>query len=123
MFFLAGQALHILKRAGMAVRSKSNPIRSRREFLRLFWDVLLIRTVLCASAFWVALQNPQSLARLTHTWELPPDLSLRWSAGTALMFGYFADSIFDWIASRIPIFRREMPAVADMEQSNGRIPP
>ena len=111
--YLLGQFVHILKRAGMAVRSKSNRIRSRSEFISFNWDALLIRVVLCSGLFWVLLMNPRSLTRIFTllgagiTADIPVDL------GTALIFGYFADSILDWVVNRIPFLQKELPAWND----------
>lgn len=109
--YLLGQCVHILKRAGMAVRSKSNSIRSRSAFVAHCWDALLVRLVLCAGLFWWLLADPRSLARVLALCgvHLAPDFSM--GLGTALIFGYFADSVLDWLVSRIPILQKELPAV------------
>lgn len=109
--YLLGQIVHILKRASMAVRSKSNSIHSRFEFIAFYWDVLLVRVVLCAGLFWVLLTNPRGLTKLFamlgagFTADIPVDL------GTALIFGYFADSVLDWLFSKIPMLQKELPAL------------
>lgn len=111
--YLLGQLIHILKRAGMAVRSKSNRISSRLEYVALHWDALLVRVVLCAGLFWVFLTDPQSVTRVLVllgaglTADLPVD------GGSALIFGYFADSVLDWIVSKIPLLQKDLPAWND----------
>lgn len=109
--YLMGQFVHILKRAGMAVRSKSNRIATRLEFIAFNWDVLLIRVVLCAGFFWVLLTNPHGLTRILTLFGagIPADVSV--DLGSALIFGYFADSVLDWIVSKIPWLQKELPAV------------
>ena len=42
VFYFLGFATYVLKRAGMAVRGP-NAVASRRQYIRLHWDVLLIR--------------------------------------------------------------------------------
>jgi hypothetical protein len=112
LMFLAGQGVHILKRAGMCVRSPANAVTSRRQFVRLHWDALLIRGALCAGIFAVALDEPALLSRLAGAMGVSADLSLRMNPGTSLVFGYFADSVLDWLASHIPVLQREVPTVA-----------
>lgn len=115
--YLLGQLVHIQKRAGMAVRSKSNRIRSRVEFIAFNWDVLLVRVALCAGLFWVLLTNPRGLTRIFLLFgaEIPADISV--DLGTALIFGYFADSVLDWIVSKIPWLQKELPAWNDPGQA------
>ncbi len=109
LLYLLGQFVHMLKRAGMAVRSKSNRIRSRFEFIAFNWDALLIRVVLCAGLFWVLLTNPRGLTRILSLLgsDLTVDVSV--DLGTALIFGYFADSVLDWMVSKIPFLQKELP--------------
>ncbi len=111
VLYLLGQFVHMLKRAGMAVRSKSNRIRSRIEFIAFNWDALLVRVVLCAGLFWVLLTNPRSLTRILNLLgsDLTADVSIDF--GTALIFGYFADSVLDWVVSKIPSLQKELPAL------------
>ena len=108
--YLLGQLVHILKRAGMAVRSKSNSIHTRFEFIAFQWDVLLVRIVLCAALFWVLLTNPHGLTRIFRLVgaDVPLDISV--DLGTALILGYFADSVLDWLVSKIPMLQKELPA-------------
>ena len=108
--YLLGQFLHILKRAGMAVRSKSNSIRSRVAFITFSWDVLLVRVVLCAGLFAALLTNPHGVTKLIGMLGtgIPVDISV--DSGTALIFGYFADSVLDWLVSKIPMLQKELPA-------------
>lgn len=107
--FAAGMAIHVLKRAGMTVRSQNNAVRTRGEFIKIFWDVLVVRATLCAALFWIVLEQPALLGRLAQFFGTAQILELRLNSGTALIFGYFADSILDWVASHVPIFQRELP--------------
>ena len=116
VLYLLGQFVHILKRAGMAVRSKSNCIRSRIEFIAFNWDVLLIRVVLCAGLFWVLVTNPRGLTRIFMLLGAGITADISVDFGTALIFGYFADSILDWVVSRIPFLQKELPAWNDPGQ-------
>ncbi len=111
--YLLGQFVHMLKRAGMAVRSKSNRIASRVEFIAFNWDALLIRVVLCAGLFWVLLTNPRGLTRIIMLFgaNVAADFSI--DLGSSLIFGYFADSILDWMVSKVPLLQKELPAWND----------
>jgi hypothetical protein len=108
--YLLGQLLHVLKRAGMAVRSKSNSIRSRVEFIVFSWDALLVRVVLCAGLFAALLTNPHGLTRLFALLGAGITADIFVDPGTALIFGYFADSVLDWLVSKIPMLQKELPA-------------
>src|SRR5262249_21153214 len=44
--FAAGQWLFILKRMALALRSPMNGVKTRKQYLLLNWDVLLIRSAL-----------------------------------------------------------------------------
>lgn len=113
LLFAAGQTAHILKRASMAVRSKTNSIRSRREYFVFCWDILLIRIALCSSLFCWALYRPDFIRHLVELLGVNLQVDFRIDTGTALVVGYFADSILDWMVSRIPLLQRELPPVSD----------
>jgi hypothetical protein len=107
--YLLGQFLHVLKRAGMAVRSKSNSIRSRIEFIAFSWDALLVRVVLCAGLLAALLTNPRGLTKLMAMLGAGITADISVDPGTALIFGYFADSVLDWLVSKIPMLQKELP--------------
>ncbi len=109
--YLLGQFLHVLKRAGMAVRSKSNSIRSRIEFIAFSWDALLVRVVLCAGLLAALLTNPRGLTKLMAMLGAGITADISVDPGTALIFGYFADSVLDWLVSKIPMLQKELPTL------------
>jgi len=109
--YLVGQFLHILKRSGMAVRSKSNSIRTRMEFIVFSWDALFVRVVLCAGLFAAFLTNPSGLTKLMAILGAGIAANISVDPGTALIFGYFADSMLDWLVSKIPMLQKELPAL------------
>ncbi len=111
ILYLLGQIVHILKRAGMTVRSKSTSIHSHFEFIAFYWDVLLVRVVLCAGLFWVLLTNPRGLTELFAMLGAGITADISVDLGTALIFGYFADSVLDWLVSKIPMLQKELPAL------------
>jgi hypothetical protein len=107
--FVFGQSLHILKRAGMAVRSKTNSIRSRVEFVAFCWEALLVRLVLCSGLFAALQTNPHGLTKLLTLIGVQISAEIPVDPGTALIFGYFADSVLDWLVSKIPVLQKELP--------------
>ena len=114
--FALGQAVHILKRAGMAVRSKKDPPRTRREFLRRHWDAIAVRAALCSALFWLAKQRPELLALLAAAIGAPP-VELPLTGATALIFGYCADSLLDWLVSRVPSLQKDLPEMEDARET------
>ncbi len=95
----------------MAVRSKSNCIHSRRAFIAFYWDALLVRVALCTGLFWVLLTNPRGVARILSLLGVNIAADISVDFGTALIFGYFADSVLDWLVSKIPFLQKELPAL------------
>ncbi|HWQ03151.1 MAG TPA: hypothetical protein VNL38_01605 [Candidatus Nitrosotenuis sp.] len=114
--FALGQAVHILKRAGMAVRSKKNPLRTRREFLRRHGDAIAVRAALCSALFWLLKQRPELLAQFLLALGAPP-MELPLTGATALIFGYCADSLLDWLVSRVPSLQKDWPGVEDANET------
>jgi len=96
--FLAGQLLFVLKRSASAIRSKLNPIATRRAFFVANWDLLLIRCALEAPIFYVYRHyDVNSVLSLFTTWQVP--FHIPQSAMTAFLFGYLADSLLDWFGA------------------------
>jgi hypothetical protein len=122
LLFCAGQAIHVLKRAGMAVRSKNNPIATRREYLARHWDVLLIRAVLCAALFWFARTRPAFLLHLLSFTEGAAPATLPLDTGGAFVFGYFSDSVLDWVVSRVPVLQRGLPPTGETPVTGDNAP-
>ena len=110
LFYLLGQLLHVLKRASMAIRSKSNSLRSRAAYIAFCWDALLVRLVLCAGLFAALLTNPRAVTKLLSGLGVSISADIPMDPGTALIFGYFADSVLDWLVSKIPMLQKDLPA-------------
>lgn len=106
--FAAGAVLHVLKRAGYAVRS--GKFVSRGAYLRHYWDALLIRNVMESILFLTWISRPELLQRvLAFVGASVGDLPI--AHGTAFVAGYFGDSVLDWLAEKIPALRKELPEV------------
>jgi hypothetical protein len=120
--FLAGMALFILKRAAGAIRSKVNPISSRRQYLLINWDLLLIRAGLELPLYWIFSHYDLStiLKYVGLAWEFPFKVPV--NPITAFIVGYQADSMLDWISlwKKAPDFIREnIPQVNNSEKNGG----
>lgn len=122
MLFLLGQALYILKRAAMAIRSPLNPATSRRSFLARNWDVILIRVGAAQTGFWLWISYPDGLSRIAQVAGVHLDLTIPAKPVVALVSGVCSDAILDWIAEKIPALKRELPAVpvSRANQANGK---
>lgn len=107
--FVAGQGLFVLKRAAMAIRSKTNPIATRRAFLYTNWDVLLIRAALEMPVFWIWRHKALGSVAAFLGLAIPDKFSLPVNPLVAVMLGYMADSLLDWAStsSKVPSIIRE----------------
>jgi hypothetical protein len=93
--FVLGQLLFVLKRAGSAIRSKTNPIKSRREYIYSNWDVLLIRLMLEGVVFIACWHiGFTKILSMFTTWQSP--ISFPPLPPFYLFFGFFIDSGLDW---------------------------
>jgi hypothetical protein len=99
LLFLSGAALHILNRAGYALRSKRHP--SRRSYLAANWDILLYRQAVGAALFWAWASG--ALAAFDLGLELPV------THLTAFGAGLLTDYLLDKAQDRLPFLRSEIP--------------
>jgi hypothetical protein len=110
-FFFLGQCLYVLKRAASAIRSKTNPIKSRSAFVGANWDILLIRFVLeIIVPFYPARHfNVATLAGWIN-FTLPSWISPQAHLGILgfLALGFAADAILDWVSQseKLPVWIR-----------------
>jgi hypothetical protein len=112
MCFLMGQFLFMLKRASSAIRSTTNPIKTRRQFFYVNWDVLSVRAAVEAIAVyypWRHLGIGMILGFLnfnTSTGWIHTVLGTGVGSGAiaAIAIGYVADSGFDGVSQskRVP---------------------
>ena len=112
LVFFLGQCLFILKRAGSAIRSQTNPIKTRRAFLVANWDILLIRTAMEFVFYYVLRHvNSGNLAGFFHI-PLPSFIPADSHMPMVGMFfsGYFSDSGLDWVSqwSKLPQWAQKM---------------
>lgn len=110
--FLCGQFLFILKRSASAIRNPANPIKTRRAFIYVNWDVLSIRAAIEGLVVFYPWRHI-GLATILSWFHI--DASTGWlsvlvsngeasGAIAAIALGYAADSTLDAISqwSKLP---------------------
>jgi hypothetical protein len=112
LFYFLGQVVHILKRADQSVGSPDHRAETYKHFLLMYWPSLTIRLFLCTVAFLLWIESPDVVTQLTAGFNLPLTLS----KATAALFGYFSDSILDWVLEKFPRLKRDLPK--DAPESN-----
>lgn len=96
--FLGGQLLFVLKRSAQAIRSKTNPIKSRHDYLRANWDVLLIRMAIEAPIFYLYRHyDVNTILAFFTQWKAP--FAFPQGAMASFTLGYLADSLLDWFGT------------------------
>jgi len=96
--FVGGQALFILKRSAQAIRSKTNPISSRTQYVKSNWDVLLIRMAIEAPIFYIFRHYDTNTVLAFFTqWRVP--FQVPQGGMTSFLLGYLSDSLLDWFGT------------------------
>jgi hypothetical protein len=104
-FYIAGQFLHLLLGAHLALASKLNSVTTYSEYLRIRWVPILCRLFLTTAAFVIVWGNP---AILELTRFMPTVATQIAMAG---ILGWFSDSVFDKLLGMIPIMQKELPMI------------
>lgn len=106
--FAGGQLLFMLKRADLAVRSPLNAVATKRQFFRKNWVVLLIRSFFEFAAVFMPYRHADTdaIAR-SFGWTMPFHIPQSWVVSA--LFGYFSDSIVDWITMQEKIMGIPIP--------------
>jgi hypothetical protein len=107
--FIAGEALFILRRCAIAIRSKTNPLRSRRDYLYLNWDALLYRVGLELGLIYWPMRHYRTVEAWTGN-RVHVTVPQFWIV--FFLLGIFADALLDWFFTldRVPIFGWPIPA-------------
>jgi len=108
--YLLGAIIHILVRGRSASQSKG--YKTIDIWIRTYWVVLLARTILGGGLFalWVTGKGQVAAAMGAKLLGLEftiPNIPV--NGPTAFFFGYFVDSILDWLCNKVPFLRREIP--------------
>lgn len=113
--FLLGQAVFVLGRASWAIRNPSNPIATRKQFLYLWWDVILFRAVVEAGIFWIFWFYPGAFTSLAHLIGKDWNLDIPLIPPLAFFAGLGGDFILDLGLGRFPAFQRQVPHLPDRD--------
>lgn len=107
--FLCGQALFLLKRVGLAIRSPLNCLKSRREYLYINWDILVYRAGLEFILIYFPYRHQDVVSGwlASFGWHLP--FQLPQAAILFVMLGLMSDYMLDWIAGHDKVFGMTIP--------------
>lgn len=103
LVFFSGQAIYLLKRAGNAIRSKSNPTKTRGQYIYHNWDIISIRAIVAMVVIYIPWRH-MNLAEIVGMFHVTIPMSLDFLVGLssgaagAWALGYAADSILDWVS-------------------------
>lgn len=104
IFFVLGQLLYVLKRAGMSMRS--GRIKKRRDYVFSNWDVLVIRMACELPIYWFIRHISIGAMASIIGWNLPSWVPADvLNSPVAIFFvGLGADVLLDWISvsSKLP---------------------
>lgn len=103
IFFYVGAALHVLLRAGFAIRNPVNPIASRRAFVAKYWDTILIRAAMATAVFAFWLGHSTAINSILGYFNSPLkfDFDFPVTFTTSGVFGFFIDQPLDSLQSVI----------------------
>ena len=108
VFFVAGQSLFLLKRAGSAVRNPTANIKTRWQFFNLNWDTFAIRAIFESPIYLIVRHFGLGQAAALVGWTVPQWLTLGDNPLPFFFIGIAADSLIDWAAlsPKMPAFLR-----------------
>jgi hypothetical protein len=102
LVFLVGQALHLLMVTGLNLRA--GQITSRKQYVYLNWDMLIVRTALEAVFYWIyrhwevvaPILGPL-INNIPVVKNLPKTAPQAWIV--FLLLGFIADSLLNYVAN------------------------
>lgn len=112
LWFLIGMSLYMLKRAYFLVKGPNPVATTYTQFVQVCWIPLLIRAAFDSGIFWACFTPQLVSAGLEYMgWT-----SFAWAVSVitqfgvcALFFGYSADSIVDFVITKVPFIRDVLP--------------
>jgi hypothetical protein len=111
LLFFLGQCFYLLKRAAMAIRSKNNDVRTRRDFFSMNWDILLVRAALESPFYWMWRHYTLSqLLAVAHVSWTVPFSDAQGGPFSYFILGFSADAILDWVSTweNLPQWARDL---------------
>lgn len=106
--FLFGAAIYILMRMSWTVRG-NNAVKTRWQYLKLYWDIILIRQSLEAVLFWILVSYPAVFTKLVALAHINWNLDLPLIPPLAFLGGLAADVGLDYFVHKIPAVERRLP--------------
>lgn len=106
--FLAGTAIYLLIRMSWTVRG-NNAVKTRRQYLGLYWDIILIRQSIEAVLFWLAVSYPDAFTRLLALVHVNWDIDLPLIPPFAFLGGLAADVTLDYLVHKVPSVAKRLP--------------
>lgn len=107
--FFIGQMVYVLMRASWAIRSKGNPVQSRRQFFYIWWDVIVVRALIEVAIFWLYCSYPTVLTDIAGKFGMSWNLTVPTVPPVAFFIGLTADAMLDFVLGRFPFFQKEIP--------------
>ena len=107
--FMLGQALFLLKRMALAVRSPMNALKSRRQYLSQNWDILLYRGAI-EYVFLFFYLHQALLAELLGLIHVKPPFVIPVFGFGCFALGLLCDFCMDWIAMQDRVLGIPVPS-------------
>lgn len=109
LWFWAGQLIHLLKAANQGVSDPAHKVGGYKEFIKVYWPNIVVRTFLCMVAFELWVEKPEFLTFLLEKVGFTVT-TIPLGKATSAIFGFFSDSLMDWVVSKIPGLQGALPA-------------
>jgi hypothetical protein len=119
--FLFGAAIYILMRMSWTVRG-SNAVKTRKQYLEVYWDIILIRQSIAAAGFWVLVSYPAVFTKLVALAHVNWNLDLPLIPPLRLFGGLAADVFLDYWVHKIPAVEKRLPNLPRKNGNNGTPP-
>ncbi len=108
LFYLIGQLVHLLKRMNQDVQSPAVRLNTYKQFWYVNWPNVIIRVFLCSVGFLLWAEDGANAAKVLNSAGISlPQLPL--THATAAIYGFFSDSLVDWVMSKFPQLQKDLP--------------
>lgn len=100
IFYAIGQISHLIQKADHDISDPQNKISGWHQYFRVRGPTIQSTLVLCTAGFLFWLEKPDAMnGVLSHVGLALPNLPL--TKATAIVYGYFSDSIVMSIAGKV----------------------
>lgn len=112
-WFIVGQVINIFKRAYFKVTGPDNAVAGYQVYFLTYWPALLFRGAMGGCFYWFTFY-PQTMGTIAGWFGWHAAISnLPQIAPVALLAGVGSDAGLDWIATKIPILKGQLPSFVD----------